>query len=223
MIHLFFTHISQEEHEFLLQKKLPEFSKDFQNKILKYRRWQDAQLSLLGRMLLNYAFKKIDKQFCENKLAYTSYGKPFFEGENIKFNISHSGNMVVCAITETKEIGIDLEVIQDIHIEDFRSQMTDLEWQRIFSSDNIKASFFDYWTQKEATIKAHGMGLSIPLKSFEIVDNRVELSDDLFLLKKVDLASDYSCHLAVKETDKNKATPIICAQQFLDVRSLIFC
>ncbi|MBQ4803358.1 4'-phosphopantetheinyl transferase superfamily protein [Aquimarina sp. MMG015] len=199
MTQILYSYISEKNHEFLLKELLPGFSTDFQNKLLKYRRWQDAQLSLLGRTLLGKGLENIDLPFCENNVIYTSYNKPYFKEGKVKFNISHSGNMVVCAITETCEIGIDIEMLHSLHIEDFKTQMTALEWQRIISSDNPESSFFDYWTQKEAVIKALGIGLSLPLDSFEIIDNKTIIDKESFFLKEILLDNKYKCHIAFKD------------------------
>jgi len=176
---------------------------NFQKKILKYRRWQDAQLSLLGRILLENGLKILNRELYIRDLLYTSYNKPYFEGENIEFNISHSGNIVICVIVEKFKVGIDIEIKQDIDIESFKSQMTELEWHRIISSDNIKNSFFEYWTQKEAVIKGNGKGLSIPLKSFEIINNQTKIENDHFFLKEICLDANYKCYMALKNKKPN--------------------
>lgn len=196
MTQILYSYISEEHHPYLLKEIAPRFSNDFQKKILKYRRWQDAQLSLLGRVLLWSSLKKLNKDLCVEDVRYNSYKKPYFENENIKFNISHSGNLVVCVITKNNEVGVDVEVLQDINVEDFKVQMTPLEWQNIISSNNIKNAFFNYWTQKEAVIKAHGMGLSIPLNSFEVIENQTKIKEDSFFLTEINLDTNYKCHLA---------------------------
>ena len=198
MISIFYSYVAKNNHNDLIGDFLPAFSNDFQRKILKYRRWQDAQASLLGRLLLCQGLKSMKKKLCIEKLRYTAYNKPYFQNETVKFNISHSGNIVVCAITEVDEIGIDIELFHEIEVDDFKTQMTDMEWQRIICSNNIQDAFFEYWTQKEAIIKAHGMGLSIPLKSFEIIDCETMIDNENFFLNEIVLDDNYKCHLASK-------------------------
>lgn len=212
MIQIFYSYISEENHDRFLKEIAPIFSIEFQRKVLQYRRWQDAQLSLLGRLLLKNGLEKRNKRFNEESLRYSLYNKPYFERENVKFNISHSGNIAVCAIAETCEIGIDIEVIHGVEVENYRSQMTESEWQRIISSDNIENSFFDYWTQKEAVIKAQGMGFSIPLRSFEVIKNHTKINKENFFLKEIELDVTYKCHLA----SKDKINPAIIKIQEID-------
>ncbi len=181
----------------MMTNHLPRFGMAYQHKIKKYRRWQDAQLSLLGKVLLFEGSRDLfGKYYNETHLSVTKYNKPFFERAGFEFNISHSGEFVICAFCEEAEIGVDIETISDIEIEDFKSQMTENEWNRIILSDNKCNAFFDYWTQKEAVIKAHGFGLSIPLQSFEIVNNTAIVQQEIFYLKEINIDKSYKCYVA---------------------------
>ncbi len=200
MTYILYAYIAREKHDFLLREILPSFSGEFQKKILKYKRWEDAQLSLLGRFLLKHGLQyDHNNKYDDNELHYSYYSKPYFKDQRIKFNISHSGNIVVCVITEVCDIGVDIEILEDVKIEDFKEQMTTAEWERIVSSNDKKGSFFEYWTQKEAVIKAHGMGLSIPLQSFEVINNKTMINEENFFLKEIKLDNKYKCHIAFKE------------------------
>lgn len=180
-----------------LKKYLPNFSEEFQDKVKRFRRWQDAQLSLLGRNLLFMGIKEISgRDIPEKKIKFTKFNKPYFDGEAIKFNISHSGEIVVCAISEQLDVGIDIEYISDINLEDFKEQMTRYEWMEIIESGNQKEAFFNYWSRKEAVIKAHGEGLSIPLQSFEIISNRTLLDEELFYVKELKIDQHYKCFIS---------------------------
>ena len=198
MTQIVYSYICEKNHDYFIKNHLNDFPEDFQKKISAYKRWQDAQLSLLGRLLLNYALKKINKNYNEESLNYSTYGKPFFNDDNIKFNISHSGEIVVCVLSETNDVGIDVEIINEIDIKDFESQMTKNELENINLKEDIKGAFFDYWTQKEAVIKANGRGLSIPLKSFEIANYYTKIDGQDFFLKEIFLDEKYKCHVAFK-------------------------
>ncbi|MFQ6601896.1 4'-phosphopantetheinyl transferase family protein [Flavobacterium sp. C3NV] len=198
MTQILYAYISEENHDYLIEKYLNEFPYDFKEKILAYRKWQDSQLSLLGRLLLNYGLQRMGIKNKKN-LNYTFYNKPFLDDINTKFNISHSGEIVVCVLSDTNDVGIDVEIIDKINIQDFESQMTKSEWGNIRIAEDEKKAFFDYWTQKEAVIKANGKGLSIPLKSFEIANLSTKINDDFFFLKEIFLDEKYKCHLAFKD------------------------
>ena len=198
MTQILYSYICAENHDYLIKTHLHKFPKDFQEKIRVFKRWQDAQLSLLGRLLLNYGLQKMDKDYRNENLSYTSYDKPFFNDDPTKFNISHSGEIVVCVISDSNDVGIDVEIINEINIEDFEMQMTKSEWDNLMVIHNKETAFYDFWTQKEAVIKANGQGLSIPLKSFEVVDYHTRINEECFFLKEIFLDEKYKCHLAFK-------------------------
>ncbi|RKR04555.1 4'-phosphopantetheinyl transferase [Flavobacterium sp. 90] len=199
MTQILYSYICERNHNYLLTNYLDGFSDDFQKKILAYRRWQDSQLSLLGRLLLRHGLHQTSKNFVEEDLSYTLYRKPFLNNTNTKFNISHSGEIVVCVLSDRNDVGIDIEIIQDINIEGFESQMTNRERENLSLNEDSRSAFFDYWTQKEAVIKANGKGLSIPLKSFEVMNNYAKIEDDDFFVKEIFLDEKYKCHLAFKD------------------------
>ncbi|MDQ6531222.1 4'-phosphopantetheinyl transferase superfamily protein [Flavobacterium sp. LHD-85] len=181
-----------------MKNYLPKFSSDFQAKIKSYRRWQDAQLSLLGRILLFNGIEKISTYNPYDKvIKHTKYSKPYFDNDLVRFNISHSGEIAICILSKEHEVGIDIELMSDIEIDDFKFQMTENEWNTIIES-NHKEAFFEYWTQKEAVIKAHGHGLTIPLKSFEIFNNTTKINGEIFNLKEIKIDKKYKCYVSLK-------------------------
>ncbi|WP_281322347.1 4'-phosphopantetheinyl transferase family protein [Flavobacterium aestivum] len=199
MIYIYYSYLSKENHESLLENYLLNFSKDYQDKVMRFRRWQDAQLSLLGRVLLLKGIEEVGL-FCppDKEIKYTKHNKPYFEDNLIQFNISHSGEIVVCALSTENEIGIDIEIIADVEMDDFKLQMTEMEWDNITGSNNKNNAFFNYWTQKEAVIKAHGHGLTIPLKSFEIRDSMTKIDEEKFYLKEIKIDEKYKCNISQK-------------------------
>jgi 4'-phosphopantetheinyl transferase len=176
-----------------------DFPENYQNKIKNFRRWQDAQLSLLGLYLLRYSLKQFEKKLDISELNFNSNSKPYLNGENLEFNISHSGDIVVCAISDQFEIGIDIEILKDIDVGDFKGQMTDNELKKVIYANDVTASFFDFWTQKEAVLKAQGSGIIEFMQSFEIIDKRTTLNHSHFFIKEIPLDDRYKCHIAFKD------------------------
>lgn len=195
MYTLFYSHISRDLHNRFISETLTQFPLNFQSKINRFFRWQDAQLSLVGRLLLYNGLRKFNINCKEEELKYTEYNKPYFQNIDINFNISHSGDIVACLFSNER-IGIDVELLKTIDINDFKSQMTTKEWKRICDSNNSENEFYKYWTEKEAVIKALGNGLSIPLNSFEVNDLKTSVNQKYFHLKEVFLEESYMCHIA---------------------------
>ncbi|MDR2238615.1 MAG: 4'-phosphopantetheinyl transferase superfamily protein [Chryseobacterium sp.] len=200
-----YTFISEEKHQDLLDRYLSDFPEDFRLDILKYRRWQDAQLSLLGRVLLKHGLRshyRIDVADVRRSADH----KPYLKGQNLHFNISHSKDLVVCAIAEFP-LGIDVEFIdKKISYLDFQFQMTMNEFSKIDRSEDQIRDFFGYWTQKESVMKAHGGGMMIPLDSFEIVNNECVIDGKKYFTKDIFIDENYqSCiasdHINFKNED----------------------
>jgi 4'-phosphopantetheinyl transferase len=107
---------------------------------------------------------------------YSAYGKPAlaagFDAVGVRFNISHSHEMALFAVTCGREIGVDIEYLgREIRGEEIA--------QHFFSAHECASlralpaaakheAFFNCWTRKEAYIKAHGEGLSLPLNQFDV-------------------------------------------------------
>lgn len=199
---ILYAFIEKEKHNYLFKKYLDINGKAFKDRLLIYRRWQDAQLSLLGRVLLKIGLKKF-YNINDINIYFNSYNKPFLERHDIFFNISHAKNIVVCVFADFT-IGIDIEYIdKSINYIDFQRQMTQSEFEKIHNSPHKIRSFFKYWTGKEAVIKACGKGLSIPLDSFEISQKKCFLENETFYLKNLYINETYACSIAANNSQIN--------------------
>ncbi|SEL55003.1 4'-phosphopantetheinyl transferase family protein [Nitrosovibrio tenuis] len=101
------------------------------------------------------------------------YGKPFLQypPSSVQFNVTHSGDCIVHAITHGTEVGVDVEVIRDsVGLASISSYFTAGEqgWLHAADPEERNTVFFTFWICKEAYIKALGRGLSKSLDSFEI-------------------------------------------------------
>ena len=112
--------------------------------------------------------------------GYGAHGKPYVEQDaQVRFNLSHSHGTAMLAFAR-QEVGVDVERIRAGL--DFaglaRTCFSAEERERIFSRPAAEQAeaFFEYWTAKEACIKAEGGGLSIPLRRFSIIE-RGELAE----------------------------------------------
>lgn len=89
---------------------------------------------------------------------------------SLNFNLSHAGDLTVCAVCRSAAVGVDLEAhgndaaLLEVADQYFSErELTDLK-QR--DAAERGRAFFDYWTLKEAYIKARGEGLVQPLDTF---------------------------------------------------------
>ena len=98
------------------------------------------------------------------------YGKPFAKNLNVEFSVSHSDNLVVCAVSDCP-IGIDVEKIRPIDLNIAEEFCSEGELEYIFGGDRKEVGylacgedealtrFFEIWTAKEAYSKFTGRGL----------------------------------------------------------------
>jgi len=147
--------------------------------------------------------------------GYGRFGKPHLNGLEtpLQFNASHSGHILLIAITLDRAIGIDVERI--------RTNLSVLEIAaRFFSPRERDAfaalpatlrtdAFFDCWTRKEAYIKARGEGLSLPLSGFDVsflpgepaklLATRPDAAEaSCWRLRELEVADGYKAALAVE-------------------------
>ena len=110
------------------------------------------------------------------RFYYNQYGKPSLAPEvsstPLNFNLSHSGNMALFAITRNMEIGVDVERVQsDFEYEEIAKRffsVNEVATLHTIPTEKRLEAFYNCWTRKEAYIKAHGKGLSLPLDSFDV-------------------------------------------------------
>jgi 4'-phosphopantetheinyl transferase len=171
-----------------------------QQKVEKYKRWQDAYGCLFGKLLLVKALQDAGLSADLKELQYTRYGRPYLP-KAPDFNISHSGNRVVCIVCVGGRVGIDLEEIRDLPIDDFKPQFSDDEWRTIQHSDEPLLAFYHFWTAKESILKADGRGLNLSLADLNINNSQEIVVDDCrWNIRKIHSFTNYVCHIAYEGT-----------------------
>ena len=205
---LLYSRISEQIHKYVIDNFLHDFDVEFQNKIVKYKRWQDVQLSLIGRILLKKGLSILNGSESDCQVTYSINRKPCLVDYPIDFNISHSGEIVACILSESGTVGIDIEQIHHLCIKDFHCEMTDNEKEQISTSQNPQESFFTYWTQKEAIIKSYGKGLLTPLNSFEVHNGSAYIGEQSYYLKEIHIDDNYKCHIASVSDIRNSVIDV---------------
>jgi len=106
------------------------------------------------------------------QFQYTVNGKPFLANASIRFNLSHSSDLALVAVTREREVGIDVERIRpdDDLLDAAEHYFAPVERiaLRSLASEEQCFGFFRCWTRKEAYLKARGDGLSLDLHSFSV-------------------------------------------------------
>ena len=174
--------------------------KDRQDKIDFFRFEKDKKLSAGAYLLLKKLL--LEENITNPLFKIEEYGKAYISNfENIYFNLSHSGKMVLCAISD-REVGVDIEYIDhEIDLNIAQHYFYNKEYESIMNSQNPADEFFKYWVLKESYMKYTGLGMNLKLDSFEIkIEDKIELKNDdeglkfnLFNLEnyKIGIASHY--------------------------------
>ncbi|MBL3658717.1 4'-phosphopantetheinyl transferase family protein [Fulvivirga sediminis] len=195
MTYLFFAVFDQPLEDEKFQALLRLLPVDHHEKILRYVMWQDRHASLFGKLLLQKGLEKFHYK-SPLHLEYSQYSRPYLpDFTNLDFNISHTKKAVACVISDCRRVGIDIEEISDIKISDFKNQWTDTEYQNIFEAEDSKVAFFNYWTKKEAVLKADGRGLNIALNQIDVTGYAVLVEGKTWHLKACDLIKNHVTHL----------------------------
>ena len=143
----------------------------------RFRFDKDRNMFLFARTLLRQllgAYLRLNPAQVE--FQYTKFGKPYLtstdQHHQLEFNLSHSGEIVLIAVTNDAPIGVDVEKIRDLPDLDliaarFFSYGEQLDLSKLSGPEKVMA-FYHCWTRKESVIKACGEGLSLPLDSFQV-------------------------------------------------------
>ena len=190
MIRIYRADSNQVRKDKALNDLLRDLPEKMHERANRYKFEKDAYNFILGRLLLKKGLKALGKEDQFEHIDYHESGKPFLE--DVFFNISHTENLVVCALSTKGELGIDIEKVKPVKLNDFEAWFTKNEWAEINKAPSPLQKFYWYWTRKESVLKALGVNLSY-LHKIEI-----DASKDHFIengikwwLKDLDFGTTY--------------------------------
>lgn len=139
---------------------------------------------ILTRMVLGEILRQDPKTFDIDRA-----GKPTVSPAaqpTVYFNVSHSANLWIIAWSFDQEVGIDVQKIDESihHNAIMRQFFTTSERAQV----NTVFDFFDIWTQKEATLKLHGLSFA----------HMQKISTNNATLIPLEITPDFKAHLAVE-------------------------
>lgn len=188
-----------------LERNIKILSNEDQKRILKLQQDNDKCLSLAGKMLLLYSLKEqgIWKEIFLPQISYSSHNRPYFTNLACDFNIAHSGDLVVCYLSKDSRVGVDIERIKLIAINDYKEVFTEHDFDKILTSTNPIFEFYRFWTCLEAIIKADGNGFSLDTKRVIISNNECTIHDITYSLFNLVLDNEYAfCIVSSKISEK---------------------
>jgi 4'-phosphopantetheinyl transferase len=137
----------------------------------------DRRRFVTGRGVLRTLLAQcLDTTPAKLRFATSAFGKPHLVGEFVdaplRFNLSHSGEIVLIACALRRALGVDVEHmrpdIEALRIAERFFSEAERRALATLAPDRQRDAFYACWTRKEAYIKATGDGLSLPRDQFDV-------------------------------------------------------
>lgn len=170
-------HASLEQPANVVQKLEAVLSNDERQKAEEFRYQEHRQSFVISRGILrNLLSRYTNIQPKHIQLKYTLTGKPYLanrgETQDLSFNLSHAGLLVLYAISWGRQVGIDVECIRPMEemnqvAHRIFSPKEYRKFQKVNQEARLKA-FYNCLTRKEAFLKARGDGIYFPPQAVEV-------------------------------------------------------
>jgi 4'-phosphopantetheinyl transferase len=123
-------------------------TEDERSRSARFRFERDRRRYIVARGVLRELLgRALGTEASRLRFVYNAFGKPALSRSSLKFNVSHSADLALVAITTGREIGVDIEYLRP-----------ERDYAEIARCD--PRTFFEAWTKREAYIKARGEGLA---------------------------------------------------------------
>lgn len=165
MIHIYAIDITNLPDPLEIPEIMEKLSENRKQKILKCKQVEARKQSLGAGLLLRYVLK--EHSLSDSQVRFGLNGKPEIEG--VCFNLSHSKNMVICAVGD-KKVGCDIEQISKAPEKVANRFFTETEREHLsrYLGEEKNKEFYRLWTMKESYMKMTGEGMRLPLNQFEV-------------------------------------------------------
>ncbi len=175
-----------------------------QARLLRYRRWEDRQAGLYGKLLLRAVSATVLGTAADlADLRTDAFERPHLPGlPAFDFSISHTDGLVACCGgSGVGRIGVDVERRVPVALEDFRRVFTAREYALLEDSENPVREFYHLWTRKEAVMKADGRGFSLDPRLIDCLGEPTVIAGQAYTVRSFLLSPDHACHLAVEQME----------------------
>jgi 4'-phosphopantetheinyl transferase len=151
---------------------IPVLSKDEQRRINRFGSDKALKQFVITRACLRKILGHYLKVQPEQIIfEYNKRGKPFIPRRGLQFNVSHSKDIALVAVTPAANIGIDVEFVRKgVNYEGIARRFFTSHEQQFLSTipcEQRVEAFYRCWTKKEAFAKAIGGGLFKVLHAFD--------------------------------------------------------
>ena len=190
-------------------------SESTKKEVVLYKIEKVRRTKLLGEAMVHQLIRTIFG-IHQIKIIKGPHGKPYLKNKNQKafFNLSHSGDYVICAISD-REVGVDIEKIGRARMEVAHRffHLNEVKLLGNLLAEDQRNLFFRYWSAKESYLKYTGSGLSSPLSSFEVCfeENDIHIKKEHsrlpLCIRECFIDKDYKCFVCSEENDEAEIFP----------------
>lgn len=187
-----------------LLRTVPEYR---QKKAMSFKFAKGKMQSLGVGLLLRKACEDAGFAGADEHIAYGENEKPYLADCDVQFNLSHSGERVMCVISPF-EVGCDVEIIKGNRgrLAERFFLPEESTWIKHFESLEMQTeAFYRLWTLKECYMKVTGRGMSLMPDQFTLhVDENENISLDHggmrpeYTFREIDLHDGYRYAYCVK-------------------------
>lgn len=157
MIKIYLTNVAELPDPLRNPESFSLLPKDRQERIIravseKVRRQQLGAGLILEKVMGEYGVSG-------EELSFGEHGKPI--SPKFKFNLSHSVDYVALAVSESEDVGCDIEKLREVPNGIFKKlPEREKAWLESISAEERRRAFFRLWTRRESFLKMTGEGLS---------------------------------------------------------------
>jgi len=172
MLHVYYTYL---EDSFSIPE-LSLFSDYRQSRIKQTSDELRKKQGAAGELLLYYAVKRIYPEETLPLNIVLDKGKAQHADRKFFFNISHSDNIIACAVSDM-EVGIDVQVEKKYNPQIAARFFSPYENELLIKAAEPDKLFFKLWCMKESYVKMLGNGISYGLQSFSVDPLEMKTND----------------------------------------------
>ena len=158
------------------------------------------------------------------RIVTGEHGKPYLAecSENIRFNLSHSEDVLILAVSAWGDVGVDIETIKtDKPLHNMaRLAFSPREQEELFTLQDSHlqtTAFYRCWVRKEACLKACGRGFSLPGNSFDVpvsveklpMQTLTNCNQSFWFVQDIDVPENYCAAVAVSAAGVFPSLPAI--------------
>lgn len=193
-MNLYFARISD-----VLPRHRDMLSPERRQKVARFKMPDDQKRCIVGGVLIRHFLPHA-------VITDNGFGKPIADG--VGFNLSHSGDWVVLAVSKTV-VGCDIERLKPVCYQKMgKIVFTDTEMAVMHCAMDKMTAFYTLWTKKEALLKCIGEGFHRPAKSVDVSGSCFSDGGKTYFLKKIPFA-DYIVSVCGEDTDFKVKTTLV--------------